>query len=313
MRVFVFPGQGSQKVGMGEDFYQNFSVAKNVFHEVDDTLGFKLSELMFKGDLTELSMTKNTQPALMTIGIAILKVLEQELGKKVSEISSYLCGHSLGEFTALCASGVIELKDTAKLLKIRGEAMQEAVPMGQGAMAALISGDFSKISELLLKVSEKGICEIANENSKEQIVISGNADAVKEAVKISSSFNIKKSILLNVSAPFHCKLMLPAQEKLREKLNNIKFNDPQVSIICNYTGLPENNPIILKNNIIEQVVNKVKWRETMNFLSNEKLQQLVELGSGKVLTNIAKRMSNQIHSFNIETLEDFKEKLSNFS
>ncbi len=313
MRVFVFPGQGSQKVGMGYDLYQNFSEAKYVFQEVDDTLGFKLSNIMFKGDLTELSMTQNTQPALMTIGIAVLKVLEKELGKKVSDISSYLCGHSLGEFTALCASGVLELKDTAKILKIRGKAMQESVPLGLGAMAAMISKDFSKIEDLLLKVKSIGICEIANENSNDQIVISGNADAVKEAIKISSDFNIKKSILLNVSAPFHCKLMLPAQEKLKQELNKIKFNNPQVNIICNYTGLPETDPIKLKNNIIEQVTNKVKWRETMNFLEEKKIEQLVELGSGKVLTNIAKRMSEQIYAFSMETFEDIKNNLNKFS
>ncbi len=312
MRVFVFPGQGSQKIGMGIDLYQNFTEAKYVFDEVDDILSFKLSELMFSGDLSELSLTHNTQPALMTIGIAVLRVLEKETGKKVEEMADYLCGHSLGEFTALCASGVLNIRETAKLLKIRGEAMQEAVPKDQGAMAALISSDFSKVDELLSSVNNIGTCEIANENSKEQIVISGNIQAVEQAVKLSKNYNIKKAILLNVSAPFHCSLMKPAQEKLKDELNQIKFNKPKVTIICNFSGLPEKDPVKLKENIINQVTSKVKWKQTMIFVKENKINELVELGSGKVLTNLAKRFLEQVEVYNIETTTDIKNKLHYF-
>ena len=216
MNTFMFPGQGSQKIEMGKDFYENFSVAKNVFEEVDDSLKTKLSSLIFSGEIKDLSLTFNAQPALMTVSIAILKVLEREFGYTLDKMSSYVCGHSLGEFTALCASGVIKLSDTAKLLRIRGKAMQDAVSEEDGAMAALISKDFSKLNELLFEVKKYGVCEIANHNSADQIVVSGDKIAVNELIKLSSKYLIKRSVLLNVSAPFHCSLMQPAQKNLKK-------------------------------------------------------------------------------------------------
>ena len=191
MNILAFPGQGSQKIGMGKIFYENFYTAKNVFEEVDDTLNFKLSKLIFDGDISELSLTSNTQPALMTVSIAILRVVLEEYKFNVNQIFKFACGHSLGEFTALCAANVLSLKDTANLLKIRGQSMQEAVPNGVGSMAALISSDFSKLDNLLNMVKKIGVCEIANHNSSEQIVISGHAKAVQELVKNSAEFSIK--------------------------------------------------------------------------------------------------------------------------
>ena len=312
MKVLVFPGQGSQKIGMGHSLYKNYDVAKEVFDEVDDALDFKLSNLIFEGDLEELSLTSNTQPALMVVSIAVLKVLQKLTTQNIDNLFDFACGHSLGEFTALCASGVISLNTTSKLLRIRGKAMQEAVPKGEGAMAALISKDFGRLQDLLSEVDSLGKCQIANDNSSEQIVVSGNANAVKKLVEIASEFSIKKSVMLNVSAPFHCDLMQPAQDKLQLELDRINFSKPLIPIICNYNALPESDPINLKKNIIQQVTNKVRWRETMNFVKNKNVKKIVELGSGKVLTGIAKRMSSDVDCFQLETKEDLEENLYKF-
>ena len=307
MNILAFPGQGSQKIGMGKLFYENFSIAKNVFHEVDEALKFKLSKLIFDGDLNELSLTSNTQPALMTVSIAILRVFLEENKIDINQKFKFVCGHSLGEFTALCAANVISLKDTANLLKIRGQSMQEAVPAGEGSMAALISSDFSKLDDLLNVAKKCGVCEIANHNSSEQIVISGQTKAVQEVVNNSSKYSIKRALLLNVSAPFHCSLMMPAQIRLQNELKEINFNVPDLPIICNYTAASENNPEKLKDNIINQVTNKVRWKETMEFALDKKINTVVECGSGKVLSGLFKRFSKDLNVYNIETTEDLKD------
>ena len=306
MNILAFPGQGSQKIGMGKLFYENFSTAKDVFNEVDETLKFKLSKLIFDGDINELSLTSNTQPALMTVSIAILKVFLEENKINIDQKFKYVCGHSLGEFTALCAANVISLRDTANLLKIRGQSMQEAVPKGEGSMAALISSDFSELENLLNTVKSIGVCEIANHNSSEQIVVSGHAKAVQELVNISSKFSIKKALLLNVSAPFHCSLMKPAQIRLQNELKEINFNNPEIPIICNYSAVSESNPINLKNNIINQVTNKVRWKETMEYVLYKKINRVIECGSGKILSGLFKRFSQDFNVCNIETIEDLK-------
>ena len=306
MNILAFPGQGSQKIGMGKLFYENFSTAKNVFQEVDETLKFKLSKLIFNGDLNELSLTSNTQPALMTVSIAILRVFLEENKININQKFKFVCGHSLGEFTALCAANVISLKDTANLLKIRGQSMQDAVPPGEGSMAALISSDFSKLDNLLNKVRKYGVCEIANHNSSEQIVISGQTKAVQELVDNSSKYSIKRALLLNVSAPFHCTLMMPAQIRLENELKEITFNEPDLPIICNYTAASESNPLKLKDNIINQVTNKVKWKETMEYALDQKVDTVLECGSGKVLSGLFKRFSQDFNVFNLETIEDLK-------
>ncbi len=306
MNTFMFPGQGSQKIEMGKEFYENFSVAKNVFEEVDDSLKTKLSSLIFFGDIKDLSLTFNAQPALMTVSIAILKVLEKEFGCTFDSITSYACGHSLGEFTALCASGVIKLSDTARLLRIRGKAMQDAVSAEDGAMAALISKDFSKLDALLYEIKKYGVCEIANHNSIDQIVVSGDKLAVDELIKLSSKYLIKKAILLNVSAPFHCSLMQPAQMKLEEALKEVEFETSIIPVICNYTAQPENKAEKLKENIINQVTKKVRWKETMDFISTNNIKNVIECGSGKVLTGLFKRYSDTINVYNIEKVSDLK-------
>ena len=307
MNILAFPGQGSQKIGMGKLFYENFPTAKSVFEEVDETLKFKLSKLIFDGDINELSLTSNTQPALMAVSIAILRVFLEENKIKINQKFEFVCGHSLGEFTALCAANVISLKDATNLLKIRGQSMQEAVPQGEGAMAALISSDFSQLNKLIDTVKKIGVCEIANHNSSEQIVISGHAKAVKELVNNSSKFSIKRALLLNVSAPFHCSLMMPAQIKLQNELKEINFNVPDLPVICNYTATSEKNPSNLKDNIINQVTNKVRWKETMEYVLDKKINTVIECGSGKVLSGLFKRFSNDFNTYNIETIEDLKD------
>ena len=304
MNILTFPGQGSQKIGMGKLFYENFPTAKMVFDEVDETLNFKLSKLIFDGDINELSLTNNTQPALMAVSIAILRVFLDQNKVNINAKFKFVCGHSLGEFTALCAANVISLKDTANLLKIRGQSMQEAVPQGEGSMAALISSDFSKLENLLDLGNKIGVCEIANHNSPEQIVISGQTKAVQEVVSNSSNFLIKKAILLNVSAPFHCSLMMPAQIRLQNELKDITFNKPDLPIICNYTAVSETNPLKLKENIINQVTNKVKWKETMEYALDKKINKVLECGSGKVLSGLFKRFSKNFNVYNLETVED---------
>ena len=307
MNILAFPGQGSQKIGMGKLFYENFSEAKRVFEEVDDTLKFKLSKIIFDGDIKELSLTSNTQPALMAVSIAILRVYLEENKVNINQKFKFVCGHSLGEFTALCAANVISLKDTAYLLKIRGQLMQEAVPQGKGSMAALISSDFSELNNLLNLGKQIGVCEIANHNSSEQIVISGHKKAVKEVVDNSSKFLIKKALLLNVSAPFHCSLMMPAQIRLQNELKNIIFNEPDLPIICNYTAVSETNTLKLKNNIINQVTSKVRWKETMDYALKNKINKVLECGSGKVLSGLFKRFSKDFNVYNIETIDDLND------
>ena len=306
MKILAFPGQGSQKIGMGKLFYENFPAAKSVFQEVDETLKFKLSKLIFEGDINELSLTSNTQPALMAVSIAILRVFLEENKININQKFKFVCGHSLGEFTALCAANVISLKDATNLLRIRGQSMQKAVPQGEGAMAALISSDFSQLDKLIDMVKKIGVCEIANHNSSEQIVISGNTKAVQELVKNSSKFLIKRALLLNVSAPFHCSLMMPAQIRLQNELKEINFNVPDIPIICNYTASSEINPKKLKDNIINQVTNKVRWKETMEYVLDKKINTVIECGSGKVLSGLFKRFSQDFNVCNIETIEDLK-------
>ncbi|MDC3063831.1 ACP S-malonyltransferase [Alphaproteobacteria bacterium] len=307
MNILAFPGQGSQKIGMGKLFYNNFLTAKMVFEEVDETLKFKLSKLIFDGDIKELSLTKHTQPALMAVSIAILRVFLEENNININQKFKFVCGHSLGEFTALCAANVLTLKDTANLLKIRGQSMQEAVPQAEGSMAALISSDFSKLDDLLNIVKKYGVCEIANDNSFEQIVVSGHTKAVQELVNNSSKFSIKRALLLNVSAPFHCSLMMPAQKRLQNELKNIPFKEPDLPIICNYTAVSESNPLKLKDNIINQVTNKVRWKETMQYALDQKIDKVLECGSGKVLCGLFKRFSQDFNVYNIETIEDLKD------
>ena len=306
MNIIVFPGQGSQKIGMGKELSDNFPEAKQVFEEVNDALNFNLTRVMWDGTDKEIALTSNAQPALMACSIATLRVLNKITNKNLSDLACYVCGHSLGEYSAMTAAEVFSLSQCATLLRLRGDAMQKAVPIGKGAMAALIGTNIEMAVKVIDKVKHYGVCDIANDNSQGQVVISGDILAVENAMKFSKDFGIKKAILLPVSAPFHCKLMRPAQIIMEEALNKLNFKTPLIPIISNVNVLPENNPDKLRKNLIDQVTGTVRWRETMEFAEKKGIKKIIELGSGKVLTGIAKRMIKNIVTINIENSEDFK-------
>tara|TARA_B100001093_G_scaffold507671_1_gene568563 strand:+ start:720 stop:1649 length:930 start_codon:yes stop_codon:yes gene_type:complete len=306
MNFIVFPGQGSQKIGMGKKLSDDFTEAKQVFEEVNDALNFNLTKIMWEGTDKEISLTSNAQPALMACSIATLRVLKKHTDKKISDLADYVCGHSLGEYTAMTAAEVFSLNQCAKLLRLRGNAMQNAVPIGKGAMAALIGTNFETAKNVTEKVKDFGICDIANDNSEGQVVISGDILAVENAIKLSKDFGIKKAVILPVSAPFHCQLMKPAQIIMKEALNELNFKIPTIPIIPNVSVLPEKDPDKLKKYLIDQVTQTVRWRETMKFAERVGIKKIIELGSGKVLTGIAKRMFKNIVNINIENTEDFK-------
>ena len=306
MNFIVFPGQGSQKIGMGKELSDNFIEAKQVFEEVNDALNFDLTSVMWEGTDKEISLTSNAQPALMACSIATLRVLNRITNKKLPDLADYVCGHSLGEYTAMTAAEVFSLHQCAILLRLRGNAMQEAVPIGKGAMAALIGTNLETAKEVSDKVKSFGVCDIANDNSEGQVVISGDILAVEKAIKLSKDLGIKRAVILPVSAPFHCQLMKPAQTTMENALNELIFKTPIVPIIPNVNVSPETNPDKLRKNLIDQVTGTVRWRETMKFADKQGVKKVIELGSGKVLSGIAKRMIKNVVTISIENTEDFE-------
>ena len=306
MNFIVFPGQGSQKIGMGKELSDNFIEAKQVFEEVNDALNFDLTNVMWEGTDKEISLTSNAQPALMACSIATLRVLNRITNKKLPDLADYVCGHSLGEYTAMTAAEVFSLHQCAILLRLRGNAMQEAVPIGKGAMAALIGTNLETAKEVSDKVKSFGVCDIANDNSEGQVVISGDILAVEKAIKLSKDLGIKRAVILPVSAPFHCQLMKPAQTTMENALNELIFKTPIVPIIPNVNVSPETNPDKLRKNLIDQVTGTVRWRETMKFADKQGVKKVIELGSGKVLSGIAKRMIKNVVTISIENTEDFE-------
>ena len=306
MNFIVFPGQGSQKISMGKDLSDNFVEAKEVFEEVNEALDFNLTEIMWGDDEKTLSLTYNAQPALMACGVASFRVLKKQTGKSLPELANYVCGHSLGEYTAMTVAGVFSLKECSQLLRLRGNAMQKAVPVGKGAMAAFIGADITITLDILKEVQSFGVCDIANDNSEGQVVISGDLEAVEKAINLTKQYGIKRAVLLPVSAPFHCRLMQPAQLTMEEALNNLEFQQPALPIISNINAKPETDPNKLRINLINQVTGTVKWRETMLLAKKLGVQKILELGSGKVLTGIAKRMIENVSIFNIENSADLE-------
>ena len=306
MHFIVFPGQGSQKIGMGKKLSENFSEAREVFEEINDALKLNLTKIMWEGSDSDISLTSNAQPALMGCGVATFRVLSKLTKKNINELANYTCGHSLGEYTAMTVAGVFSLKKCATLLRLRGEAMQKAVPVGKGAMAALIGKNFSNINEIIVKVQDYGVCDIGNDNTDGQVVISGDLRAIEKAIELAKKNGVKRAVLLPVSAPFHCRLMEPARIVMEEALNKIEFKTPLVPIISNITALPQTNPKTLRKNLTDQVTGTVRWRESMELAKNLGVEKITELGSGKVLTGIAKRMIENVSAKSYENPEDFE-------
>ena len=305
MNFIVFPGQGSQKIGMGKEMSDNFLEAREVFEEVNDALGFNLSKIMWEGSEKDIALTLNAQPALMACGVAVFRVLSKMSNKKLPQLANYVCGHSLGEYTAMTVAGVFSLSECANLLRLRGKEMQIAVPLNKGAMAALIGVDIITTKKIIDNVVSIGVCNIANDNADGQVVISGDKLAVEKAIEISKEYGVKRSVVLPVSAPFHCSLMYPAQIKMEQALNDLNFDTPSVPIISNINALPEKNVTILKQNLIDQVTGTVKWRETMILADTLGVKVILELENGKILTGIAKRMVKKANTLNIEKPSDF--------
>lgn len=286
--AFIFPGQGSQAVGMGAELAKAYPSARAVFDEIDAALSQKLSLLMWDGSEVELTLTENAQPALMAVSLAAMRVLGDK-GLKLPARVSYVAGHSLGEYSALAASGALSLADTARLLKIRGRAMQEAVPVGQGAMAALLGADLAQAQELAKAAAEGEVCEAANDNAPGQVVISGAKTAIDRAVTLAPKFGARRAVLLPVSAPFHCALMRPAAEAMREALAKVTINPPSVPLIANVLATPISDPEAIRARLVEQVTGMVRWRETMLYLKANGVGTVYEIGAGRVLTGIARR------------------------
>ena len=286
--AFIFPGQGSQVVGMGAELAKAYPEARAVFDEVDTALDQDLSRLMWEGPDSELVLTENAQPALMAVSLAVMRVLASK-GLKLQDNIAYVAGHSLGEYSALAAAGALTLADTARLLKTRGRAMQEAVPVGEGAMAALLGADLEKAQELAKAASQGEVCAAANDNAPGQVVISGAKTAIDRAVALAPKFGARRAVLLPVSAPFHCALMEPAADAMREALANVKIEAPAVPIIANVLAAPITDPEAIRARLIEQVTSMVRWRETMLYLGSNEVGIVYEAGAGRVLTGIARR------------------------
>jgi len=300
--ALTFPGQGSQKIGMGESLAANFSACREVFEEVDDALSQNLSKLMWHGEINDLTLTANAQPALMACGIAAIRALETECGFSVSD-SKYVAGHSLGEYTALCAAGSISLRDTALLLRARGNAMQAAVSPGLGAMAALLGASINDAETVISRTQGQGICQIANDNAVGQIVISGDYKAVEKACSEAALIGIKKAIMLNVSAPFHSSLMSPAAEEMSNALSSVEFMKPLIPVVSNVKAKAIIDPKILKNDLILQVTDRVRWRESVLFMYDNGIEKFIEPGCGKVLTVMLRRIVKGLDGISIDTAE----------
>jgi [acyl-carrier-protein] S-malonyltransferase len=301
--AFTFPGQGSQAVGMGKALADTFSAARAVFDEVDAALGDKLSQIMWEGPVEQLTLTENTQPALLAVSIAAMRVLESEAGVDLVRDARFVAGHSLGEYSALAAAGTFTLSDAAKLVRIRGRAMQQATPVGQGAMAALLGLEPADVKAIAAEAAQGEVCEAANDNAPGQIVVSGHKSAVERAVEIAKGRGAR-AMLLPVSAPFHCALMQPAADSMRYALAKVKVNAPKVPLVPNVSASPVNDPAEIVRGLIEQVTGTVRWRECVTYLVTHGVDRLVEVGSGKVLTGLAKRISRETAAMTVGTPED---------
>jgi len=304
MKAILFPGQGSQIVGMGSEFYNNFDKAKDIFKEADEKLKFKISDLILKGPDTSLKLTENTQPAILTVSYAIYKILIEEFDFDIKNIK-YFAGHSLGEYSALLCAESLKFTDALFLLHERGKAMQKAVPVGKGLMLAILGLRIDEIIDYISKTKIENICEVANDNADGQIIVSGDKISIENLQNILKK-DKKKSIVLPVSAPFHCSLMKNAAEEMKDKIFSIKFSQPIKEIITNVTASPETKPENIKKLLVEQIYSKVRWRETILHMENNGINEFIEIGPGKVLSGLIKRINKNVKVSAINSEEDIK-------
>jgi [acyl-carrier-protein] S-malonyltransferase len=310
--AFTFPGQGSQAVGMGKDLASAYPEARAVFREVDEALGQRLSAIMFEGPEDILRLTENAQPALMAVSVAVVRVLESK-GIRLADHAKFVAGHSLGEYSALCAAGTFSLADTARLLKTRGQAMQKAVPVGHGAMAALLGLDLEAAREVAAAAGQGEVCDVANDNAPGQVVISGATAAVERAVEIAKEKGAKRALLLPVSAPFHCSLMQPAAEAMAAALGEVEMHAPVVPLVANVLARPISDPAEIRARLVEQVTGVVRWTESVTWLADQGgVTKLLELGTGKVLTGLAKRINGNVAAAAIGTPADIDALVAEF-
>lgn len=309
MKTFIFPGQGSQFIGMGKDLSEAFPVAKETFQEVDDALNQKLSKIMFEGQESDLNLTENTQPALMAVSMAVVRILKQAKPDVLTS-AKFVAGHSLGEYSALTAAGSFKLSDAAKLLKTRGQAMQKAVPVGIGAMAAILGLEIADVKSLVKEASGVEIVAAANDNSFGQIVISGHKAAVEKAIALATAKGAKRAILLPVSAPFHCSLMQPAADVMKAALAEVDIKPPSVPLVANVTAESVTDPAKIRQLLVEQVTGMVRWRESVLYMKVQGVTMLVELGAGKVLTGLTRRIDAELTGRSVGTPKDIEEFLA---
>ena len=304
-RAYVFPGQGSQFIGMGKDLYDSFPESRDVFDRVDESLGRKLSALIFNGPEDALNLTENTQPALMAVSLAVVKALEAK-GIKLAETGIFVAGHSLGEYSALTAAGVLQIEDTARLLKLRGESMQKAVPVGIGAMAAILGMDFPDVQAIASEAAGDEVCAAANDNSVGQVVVSGHKEAVERAVAMASERGAKRAVMLPVSAPFHCSLMEPAAQAMKAALAETHFEQPALPVVTNITAQAESNPGRLRDLLVEQITGTVRWRESVLWMASQGVGEIVEVGAGKVLGGLVRRIDKNLTCRNAGTVQEIE-------
>ncbi|MEM8986262.1 MAG: ACP S-malonyltransferase [Pseudomonadota bacterium] len=303
--AFTFPGQGSQSIGMGKALAEAFPVAREVFEEVDEALSQSLSRLMWEGSNEDLTLTENTQPALMAVSVAAMRALEKEVGADVGA-ALYVAGHSLGEYSALCAAGALSVADTARLLRIRGQAMQKAVPVGDGAMAAVLGLDLDAVQKAIDETAGDGVCQIANDNAPGQVVISGAAAKVEAVIEAAKTAGAKRALPLPVSAPFHCTLMAPAAEAMQEALAAVDMKPPRTPVVANVVANAVSEPSEIKRLLVEQVTGRVRWTESVAYMADKGVATLVEVGAGKVLSGLARRINKDLKAVNVGAPDDFE-------